>query len=253
MLTRMGEARDWKLGIPLKASMLGKMSRLEVHHIFPKAQLYKRKAERRDVNALGNFCFLTKDTNLDILDGLPSDYFPRVEEKHPGALASQWIPMDTHLWKIENYLDFLTARRTLLAAEANKRLEELLHGDLSWLEGPVTAEPIAAAVERPDTTTGEEEDALIAALNDWVAAHGLPRGEIAFDYADAETGKQRAVFDLAWPIGVQQGLSSPVAVLLNEGDETLALANGAGFRCFTSPEAFKNYVSSEILGQLAAA
>ena len=43
LLTRMGAARDWGTGLPLKASLLGKMSRLEVHHIFPKAQLYKRK------------------------------------------------------------------------------------------------------------------------------------------------------------------------------------------------------------------
>jgi hypothetical protein len=42
----MGEARDWGTGLPLKASLLGKMSRLEVHHIFPKAQLYKRKYKR---------------------------------------------------------------------------------------------------------------------------------------------------------------------------------------------------------------
>ncbi|MEF9606091.1 hypothetical protein O4J55_28705, partial [Paracoccus sp. PXZ] len=42
MLTRMGEARDWGMGLALKANLLGKMSRLEVHHIFPKAQLYKR-------------------------------------------------------------------------------------------------------------------------------------------------------------------------------------------------------------------
>lgn len=46
LLTRMGQARDWGTGLPLKANLLGKMSRLEVHHIFPKAQLYKRKYKR---------------------------------------------------------------------------------------------------------------------------------------------------------------------------------------------------------------
>jgi hypothetical protein len=94
LLTRMGEARDWGTGLPLKANLLGKMSRLEVHHIFPKAQLYKRKHSRPEVNALANFCFLTKDTNLDITDRLPEEYFPEVEAAHPGALASQWIPAD---------------------------------------------------------------------------------------------------------------------------------------------------------------
>lgn len=67
-LTRMGGARDWGTGLPLKASLIGKMSRLEVHHIFPKAQLYKRKHPRPEVNALANFCFLTTHTNLDMTD-----------------------------------------------------------------------------------------------------------------------------------------------------------------------------------------
>ncbi len=61
LLTRMGGARDWGTGLPLKANLLGKMSRLEVHHIFPKAQLYKHRYKRPEVNALGNFCFLTKE------------------------------------------------------------------------------------------------------------------------------------------------------------------------------------------------
>jgi hypothetical protein len=88
---------------------------------------------------IANFCFLIKNTNLEIRDKLPKNYFPMVEEDYPGALASQWIPMDERLWEIENYPDFLSARRKLLAAEANKRLAELLHGDVSWLEGTPAA------------------------------------------------------------------------------------------------------------------
>ena len=42
LLTRMGESKDRGTGLALKSGLLGKMSRLEVHHIFPKAQLYKR-------------------------------------------------------------------------------------------------------------------------------------------------------------------------------------------------------------------
>ena len=79
MLTRMGEARDWGTGLPLKADMLGKMSRLEVHHIYPKARLYEHGHTRAEVNALANFCFLTKETNLSISDRFPDEYFPRVE------------------------------------------------------------------------------------------------------------------------------------------------------------------------------
>jgi hypothetical protein len=251
MLTRMGDARDWGLGIPLKASLLGRMNRLEVHHIFPKSQLYKRKVEKRDVNAIANFCFLTKDTNLDISNRLPKDYFAEVEAAHPGALASQWVPMDRSLWEIDNYADFLAERRRLLAQEANGRLAELLHGDMTWIEGT----PVPAALARVvlGGIASDTEEAELQAINAWVVAQGLPAGEVGLDYADADTGEQMAVFDLAWTEGLQPGLSSPVVLLLNEGEDTLALASAAGFRCFTDTGAFKTYVRHDVLGERAAA
>ena len=76
---------------------------------------------------------------------------------------------------------------------------------------------------------------------------GLPAGELSFDFADDETGEQLAVFDLAWPQGIQEELSDPVAVLLNEGTEIVALASQAGYRCFTSIDSFQAYVRSEIV------
>ena len=245
LLTRMGESRDWATGLPLKANLLGKMSRLEVHHIFPKAQLYKRKFKRPEVNALGNFCFLTKDTNLDISDRLPEDYFPKVEQAHPGALASQWIPTDPALWKIENFREFLDARKALLAAELNRRMEELLHGDTRWLAGSTTA--VSATSTVTGGITSEEEEEQLEAINDWMEEMGLSRGMLAYDFADAATGEQRAVFDLAWPSGIQEELSQPVAVLLNESADTIGIASQAGYRCFTSSEEFRRYVSNDIL------
>ena len=249
LLTRMGQARDWGTGLPLKASLLGKMSWLEVHHIFPKSRLYKSdyKYKRPEVNALANFCFLTKDTNLNISDRLPSAYFPEVEQAHPGALSSQWIPMDPGLWRIENFRDFLEARKVLLAVEVNQRMEELLHGDTRWLTGPKMAVPADAVV---GAISSEEEEAQLEALNDWMAKQGLPRGELAYDFADAATGEQKAVFDLAWPKGIQEELSQPVVVLLNEGDETIAIASQAGFRCFTTVKEFQRYVQTEVSSEV---
>jgi hypothetical protein len=55
------------------------------------------------------------------------------------------------------------------------------------------------------------------------------------------------VFDLAWPNGIQEELSQPVVILLNESTETLALASRAGFRCFTATQDFKDYVERDIL------
>ncbi|WJW74266.1 DUF262 domain-containing protein [Thiohalobacter sp. IOR34] len=246
MITRMGEARDWGTGLPLKADLLGKMSRLEVHHIFPKAQLYKRGFKRSEVNALANYCFLTKDTNLGISDRLPEEYFPEIEAAHPGALATQWIPMDPQLWKIQNYREFLAARKVLLAEEVNRILDTLLHGDRRWLEGQA---PIESPV--PEIIGGigsEEEEEQLEALNNWVESQGFPRGELAYDFADPESGEQKAVFDLAWPNGIQAELTEPVAVLLNEEKDVIALASQAGFRCFTSVGNFQAYVNQQVMG-----
>ena len=120
-------------------------------------------------------------------------------------------------------------------------MEELLHGETRWLEGPVKVmdAPVPTVVAGGITSETEEED--LVALNNWVEAQGLPRGQMSFEYADPNTGDPRTVFDLAWPEGLQEGLSQPVAVLLNEGTETLALASSAGFRCFTAVAAFNDY------------
>lgn len=71
LLTRVGEGRDWGTGLALKANLLGRINQLQLHHIFPKSQLYKHDYSRSDANALANFCFLTQDTNLQISNNLP--------------------------------------------------------------------------------------------------------------------------------------------------------------------------------------
>ena len=64
MMTRVGKAKDWETGNELSMHLLGKLSRLEVHHVFPKDLLYKHGYSRPEVNALANFTFLTQETNL---------------------------------------------------------------------------------------------------------------------------------------------------------------------------------------------
>ncbi len=259
MLTRMGGARDWCNGLKLEKNTLGKMNQLELHHIFPKAKLYgyeKQPYNRSEVNALANFCFLTKECNLKIGDKLPEVYFSEIESEHPGALASQWIPLDRNLWKIENYLAFLEARRQLLAAEANLRFEELLHEDTSLLGASVAAPaplsvtaPTGGARESIGGIATDSEEAEIEAINDWVEEQGLPRGQVTYELSDEATGRQRAILDLAWPNGLQPGLTSPLAVLLNEPPEVLEAANAAGFRCFTARSDFHSHVKVDVLGR----
>ncbi len=247
MLTRMCGARDWGSGLELKVDMLGKMSSLEVHHIFPKAQLYKAGYGKAKVNALANFCFLTKDTNLGISDTMPEIYFPEIEQRHPGALASQWVPMDERLWRIENFDAFLEARRQLLAEEANRKFKELLHGDERWLtpsHSPTITGQILGGI------ASDEEEVSLHALNQWLEGQGLSAGMVAFELTDVETGEQKALLDLAWPDGIQAELTEPVALLLDESAELMALANAAGYRCFISIDDLKAHVRRYIVGSV---
>ena len=252
LLTRTGDSKDWGTGLSLKHGLLGKMNQLQVHHIFPKAQLYKRNYSRAEVNAVANFCFLTADTNLKISDQLPAVYFKKIEASQPGALASQWIPDDPNLWKIENYLDFLEARKILLANATNELLAELAHGLADDEDEAVEIEETAseiAATEVPGGAGGAEEEAAINEVNAWVVDAGLPAGLFAHELKDTVTEKTAAVLDLAWPDGMQVGLSHPVALLLNEPEATLKVANTHGYRYFTSVSEFKAYVEREVLAR----
>lgn len=246
MLTRVHHAKDWGSGIELSNSLLGKLSTLQLHHIFPKALLYRHNYSQAAVNAIANFTFLTQETNLQVSDRDPQEYLPEIAEKHPGVLESHWIPMDRELWKVERYLDFLEARRELLAQAANQFLDSLLAGSVP--EARVT-EPIMdrRTVAAAGSIASQEEERLIFECAEWVRKQNLPEGELMYELTDPETGEPLAVFDLAWPDGLQEGLSTPVALLLDEPEETEDVANRAGFRYFTDVESFKDYVRREVL------
>ena len=250
MLTRAWHAEDWGSGVELSAHLLGKHSQLHLHHVFPKAQLYKRDYSKREVNALANFTFLTQETNLWLGKRLPEDYFEEVRAKHPGALESHWIPMDRELWSLERYPDFLSARRALLAKAANEFLDSLLAGAVpEAVPAAVAPAPVvvAEAMPVPGGVETEEEEQRLRECMAWLEKQGLPEGELMFELTDPETGAALAVLDLAWPSGIQEGFSEPVALLIDEGAETLKEASQAGYRCFTDMADFRKYVEHEIL------
>lgn len=248
LLTRVSQARDWSNGLPLSAHLLGKQSSLNIHHIFPKAQLYKVDYTRGEVNAIANLCFLTQGANLKISDQRPEAYFPEIENLYPGALASQWVPMEPELWKLERYPDFLAARRELLAQAANNFLDNLLNGVAAPIDDiPTEPELTELRVSIPGGIASEEEDRIIEVCNTWVESQGLPRGEYSYELVNEKTGQPLALLDLAWPRGIQEGLTQPVALLLDESRETEEIVNRAGYLFFTSVESFRDYVEREIL------
>ena len=138
------------------------------------------------------------------------------------------------------------ARRDLLVAAANDFLETLRRGEVleEEVEIPVVEREPASV---PGGIGGEEEEDLLIEVNQWVVEQGLPEGEFLFELADLESGEAYGVLDLAWPDGMQEGLSVPVALLLNEPEETEAAANQAGYRYFTDVDSFRTYVEREVL------
>ena len=120
VLAKANGAVDWFNGISL-ATPIGDAYGIHSHHIFPQSALYQcdyssdSHLDRKLVNAIANRAFLSGPTNLSIGNRVPEDYLPEVRERFPGALESQFIPMDSQLWRLDRYRDFLRTRREMLA------------------------------------------------------------------------------------------------------------------------------------------
>ena len=131
ILAKARGAKDWFNGIPLGTTSGGSYW-IHSHHVFPASVLYSglyssdNHVHRQRVNAIANRAYLTGETNLSISNQIPSEYLPEVEARYPGALESQFIPMDPSLWKIENYEEFLRARRQLIATGINDFLDSFI-------------------------------------------------------------------------------------------------------------------------------
>lgn len=195
--------------------------------------------------------FLTQETNLDISDRPPSEYPPEIEERHPGVLETHWIPMHPELWKVENYIAFLDARQELLAEAANNFLDSLLEGKLS--ESTTRVSVLNRKAQTPGGITDPNEEALLNEAQEWVSEQGLAQGELLYELVEEETGEFVDVLDLAWPDGLQEGLTVPVALLIDEEKQTLHAAQSRGFRYFTDLDSFKRYVKKEIFFEEAMA
>lgn len=250
MLTRIYGTRDLAKNIGLRTGLHGEDYQLELHHVFPKSKLREfGYLPQKEANAVANFTFLFKKTNRTISAKLPEDYFPRYEAMHPGVLKSHWIPMDENLWKIKNYREFLNERRKLLADAANDFLDQLFLGSL-----PVSSEAMTIKKRmidiRPSSVDSDEEEAALQNTMEWMDEHGLPRGEYGYELHNNDNDLI-ATFDLAWPLGVKEGISQKVALLLDESPEKLNIANANGFRYFTKVEELQEYILSEILGEPA--
>ena len=181
----------------------------------------------------------------------PSVYLAEIADRDPSLLESHWIPADRTLWRIDNYVEFLAARRVMLAEAGNAFLEGLYHGQIPESTVEVLRDEHVAQLPSyvPGNIDSSEELAVLVDLNAWLIAEGLSEGELEYELVDKDSGEPLAVLDVAWPEGIQQGLTQPTAVLLDETMATEEAANAAGFRFFTSPNDFKQYVVRHITGE----
>jgi len=128
IVSKFNKAIDWANGGSLQDT-LGDYYSIHSHHIFPQSFLYKNgfdsenHLDKKKVNEIANRAFITRDTNYDISDNAPKEYLKEIKEKYPDALKQQFIPDDVELWKVDNYENFLVARRKLIADSINSFLE----------------------------------------------------------------------------------------------------------------------------------
>jgi Protein of unknown function DUF262 len=228
LLTRVRESRDLLTGHVLGTDVAA----LQVHEIFPKALLYKQGYSRAEVNAVANFAFLTPSAAIAFGKREPEEYLASC---HAEALRSQWIPTDPELWKIDNYREFLDARRELLAAAANGLLDALLDGSHPWEK----------ALDALNVVADPEPDARAAQIRSLVEEFtGLGYVEPALDaeIPDPETGRVLAVAEAFWPDGFQPGLGEAVVLELDPEEADIPRLTELGCAVFTSVDALRGYV-----------
>ena len=97
---------------------------LEVHHIFPRAELDAFPGRDNDYVAdrLGNLTIITRGDNEHLGDTPPADYLPEI----PGeCLAHHFIPPTSDFWGVKQYIEFCRARERLMGESLRALLARL--------------------------------------------------------------------------------------------------------------------------------
>ena len=118
-------------GLNLRRNM-GKQYGLERDHIFAFSVLrdsspfdMSNRFEYALAQEMTNRAILTQTENREKSARFASVYLKQVKERFPNALKLQCIPEDETLWEVENFKEFLEARREILATEINHFLNNI--------------------------------------------------------------------------------------------------------------------------------
>ncbi len=180
-------AKDWGSGLVISLTHQGRTHAIESHHIFPKAMLADKGFDKAEINEIANLAFISGGKNRMLGIKAPDIYLPLVvKEKGEQSLAAQRIPLAPELWRLENFREFLAARRRDLASAVNEFLDSIAE------EGRTTADPVSLivggetdAVEFKETArfnrhTGAADKAMEGAVAKTVAGFLNGRGGTLF-------------------------------------------------------------------------
>lgn len=137
-------------------------SKLERHHLFPKGYLQGiGVTDWREINQIANFTPLEWGDNTAISDKAPADYVPVMAERFS---AQQWERMHHwHAlpvgWETMAYVDFLRARRELMAGVVRDAYLKLEQGHDAHAD-PAPHVPINDLVSTGETNTIEFKSTL---------------------------------------------------------------------------------------------
>ena len=115
-------------GVHLRKNM-GKKYQLEMDHIFPYSRLKKAGYGRGNrvkyamAQEMTNRAVLTQVANRTKSAKTAHEYLAQVQQDYPDSLALQCVPEDDSLWRLDNYENFLAARRAKLAEDLNAFLD----------------------------------------------------------------------------------------------------------------------------------
>ncbi len=120
VVARSRDARDWFTGNRIYDGAAGWNGEEERHYIFTRSVLkHTGFDDLQRINAVANRAFLSQKPPHEYRNVSPEEYLPDIAKSHPAALQAQSVPMDSALWKPELFLEFLAARRRLLAEAIN--------------------------------------------------------------------------------------------------------------------------------------
>ena len=102
---------------------------IHIHHIFPRSRIQKYYKEYGSIgdmdletayNHVANITIISETANENIGNELPYVYLSEIDSE---ILKSHMIPLDKELWKLENYPQFLEARKQLIMEKINELIE----------------------------------------------------------------------------------------------------------------------------------